>query len=67
MRVTTSAAATVTAVTTTTEDHAPTRLASGYEPLMAATYTALRPAAAADPRARYYSRAHQASAAANSI
>ena len=66
VRVTNSAAATVTAVTTATDGHAPMRLARGCEPPIAATYTALRLAAAAGPDARYQSRAHQAPAAANS-
>lgn len=66
MRVTTSAAATVTAVTATTDGHAPTRLASRCDPPIAVTHTALSPAAAAGPDTRYQSRAHQAPAAANS-
>lgn len=66
VRVTDSAAATVTAVTTATDGHAPMRLARGCEPPIAARYTALRLAAAAGPEARYQSRAHQAPAAANS-
>ena len=45
--------------------HAPDRLASGWEPPMAATYSAVRPAVAAGPDARYHSRAHQVPAAAN--
>ena len=65
VRVTNSAAARVTAVTTATDGHAPMRLARGCEPPIAATYTALRLAAAA-ARARYQSRADQAPAAANS-
>ena len=48
-RVTTSAAATVTAMTVTTEGHTPTRLASGCEPPIAATYTAPCPAAGGRP------------------
>lgn len=63
VRVTSSAAATVTAVTTATAGHPPMRLASGCEPPIAVTYTAFSPAAAAGPDARYQSRAHQAAAA----
>lgn len=66
VRVTRSAAATVTAVTAATDGHAPIRLASGCEPPIAATYNALSAAAAAGPDARYQSRPHQTPAAANS-
>src|SRR5690349_14684541 len=66
VRVTSSAAATVTAVATATAGQAPTRLASGCDPPIAAAYSTLSPAAAAGPEDRYHSRAHQAPAAANS-
>src|ERR1700761_9353085 len=65
-RVTTSAAATVTAVTAATDGQVPMRFASGCEPPIAATYRTLSPAAAAGPDVRYQSRAHQAPTAANS-
>ena len=66
VRVTSSAAAAVTAVTAATDGHAPMRLASGCEPPIAARYSALSPAATPGPDVRYQSRAHQAPAAANS-
>ena len=53
VRFTSSAAATVTAVTTATEGHAPMRLARGCEPPIAARYTAVR--RRAPPDARYQS------------
>src|SRR5258708_6195977 len=65
-RVTSSAAATVTAVTARTDGQAPMRLASGCEPPIATAYSALSPTAATGPDARYQSRAHEAPAAANS-
>ncbi len=54
-RVTTAAAATGHGCGPQDRGHAPTRLASGCEPPIAATYTAPSPAAAAGPRARYHS------------
>lgn len=52
--------------TTSTDGHAPSFLASGCEPPIAATYAATRAVAVAGPEVRPHSRPHQAPAAANS-